>query len=44
MTRRLIEEFATNAKPSRPANELDVLTDREREVLAPVARGLSCSA
>ncbi len=41
MTRRLIEEFATNAKPSRPAKELDVLTDREREVLALVAGGLS---
>ena len=41
MTRRLIEEFATNAKPSRPAKELDVLTDREREVLALVAGGLT---
>ena len=39
MTRRLIEEFAANAKPSRPAKELDVLTDREREVLALVAGG-----
>ena len=41
MTRRLIKEFATNAKPSRPAKELDVLTDREREVLALVAGGLT---
>ena len=41
MTRRLIEEFATNAKPSRPAKELDVLTHREREVLALVAGGLT---
>lgn len=41
MTRRLIEEFATNAKPSRPAKELDVLTNREREVLALVAGGLT---
>ena len=41
MTRRLIEEFATNAKPSRPAKELDVLTAREREVLALVAGGLT---
>ena len=41
MTRRLIEEFATNAKPSRPAKELDVLTDREREVLTLVAGGLT---
>ena len=41
MTRRLIKEFATNAKPSRPAKELDVLTEREREVLALVAGGLT---
>ncbi len=41
MTRRLIEEFATNAKPSRPAKELDVLTNREREVLTLVAGGLT---
>jgi DNA-binding NarL/FixJ family response regulator len=41
MTRRLIEEFATSSKPSRPAKELDVLTDREREVLALVAGGLT---
>jgi len=41
MTRRLIEEFATNAKPSLPAKELDVLTHREREVLALVAGGLT---
>jgi DNA-binding NarL/FixJ family response regulator len=41
MTRRLIEEFATSAKPSRPAKELDVLTGREREVLVLVAGGLT---
>ena len=41
MTRRLIEEFATRAKPSRPATELDVLTEREREVLGLVAGGLT---
>ncbi len=41
MTQRLIEEFATNAKPSRPAKELDVLTNREREVLALVGGGLT---
>lgn len=41
MTRRLIEEFATRAKQPRPARELAVLTDREREVLSLVAGGLS---
>jgi DNA-binding NarL/FixJ family response regulator len=39
MTRRLIEEFAAKAKPSRSAKELAVLTDREREVLQLVAGG-----
>jgi DNA-binding NarL/FixJ family response regulator len=41
MTRRLIEEFAAKAKPARPANELALLTDREREVLQLVAGGLT---
>ena len=41
MTRRLVEEFAARAKPSRPAKELAVLTDREREVLSLVAGGLN---
>jgi DNA-binding NarL/FixJ family response regulator len=41
MTRRLVEEFATRAKPSRPSTELDVLTEREREVLGLVAGGLT---
>ncbi|HTW08250.1 MAG TPA: response regulator transcription factor [Acidimicrobiales bacterium] len=41
MTRRLVEEFAARAKPSRPAKELGVLTDREREVLNLVAGGLN---
>ncbi len=41
MTRRLIEEFATRAKPSGPAIELAVLTEREREVLGLVAGGLT---
>ena len=41
VTRRLIEEFATRAKPAGLAPELDFLTDREREVMALVAEGLS---
>jgi len=40
-TRRLIEEYATKAKPIVRPTELDVLTEREREVLALVASGLS---
>jgi DNA-binding NarL/FixJ family response regulator len=41
VTRRLIAEFAARAKEPMPAMELDVLTDREREVMALVAAGLS---
>jgi DNA-binding NarL/FixJ family response regulator len=41
MTRRLVEEFAARAKPSHTARELEVLTDREREVLILVAGGLT---
>jgi len=42
VTRRLIEEFATRPDPHRtPPEALSVLTDREREVLGLVARGLS---
>jgi DNA-binding NarL/FixJ family response regulator len=41
MTRRLVAEFAARAKEPRPAAELDVLTEREREVMALVAGGLS---
>ena len=41
VTRRLIEEFAARAKEPRPARELEALTDREREVVALVADGLS---
>jgi DNA-binding NarL/FixJ family response regulator len=41
VTRRLIGEFAARAKPTRPAGALDPLTDREREVMALVAAGLS---
>jgi DNA-binding NarL/FixJ family response regulator len=45
VTRRLIEEFAARAKPPRPARRvtalLNTLTEREREVVALVAAGLS---
>jgi DNA-binding NarL/FixJ family response regulator len=42
VTRRLISEFLAAPEPHRsPPEQLDVLTEREREVLALVARGLS---
>jgi DNA-binding NarL/FixJ family response regulator len=41
VTRRLIGEFANRTRESRPAPALDVLTDREREVMALVAEGLT---
>lgn len=42
VTRRLIEEFATRPDPHRtPPEALGTLTEREREVLALVARGLT---
>jgi DNA-binding NarL/FixJ family response regulator len=41
VTRRLIGEFANKTRESRPAPTLDVLTEREREVMALVAEGLS---
>jgi DNA-binding NarL/FixJ family response regulator len=41
VTRRLIEEFASRAKEPQPTPRLDVLTDREREVVGLVAEGLS---
>jgi DNA-binding NarL/FixJ family response regulator len=40
VTRRLIEEFARRA-PATSGHELGELTDREREVLILMARGLS---
>src|ERR671910_945505 len=41
VTRRLIGEFATRTRESRPAPALGVLTDREREGMALVAEGLT---
>jgi DNA-binding NarL/FixJ family response regulator len=41
VTKRLIAEFAATPPRPGPAPELDVLTPREREVLALVATGLS---
>jgi DNA-binding NarL/FixJ family response regulator len=42
ITRRLIEQFAGRApEPATPRPEMDTLTERELEVLAAVARGLS---
>jgi DNA-binding NarL/FixJ family response regulator len=41
VTRRLIEQFATRSRPAMASTALDALTDREREVMALVAAGLS---
>jgi len=41
VTRRLIAEFASRSKSPSGGPELSALTDREREVLALVAEGLS---
>jgi DNA-binding NarL/FixJ family response regulator len=41
ITRRLIEEFAAHAKDPLPSGGLEQLTEREREVMALVAAGLS---
>jgi DNA-binding NarL/FixJ family response regulator len=40
-TRRLVEEYATRAKPAERSPTLELLTDREREVMAQVAAGLT---
>jgi DNA-binding NarL/FixJ family response regulator len=40
-TRRLIERFVASTPEPKRAERLSVLTEREREVLAQVARGLS---
>jgi DNA-binding NarL/FixJ family response regulator len=41
VTKQLIAELATRAKEPQPGGELQELTEREREVLALVAEGLS---
>ena len=41
VTRRLVEEFATRARPADRTPALDVLTEREREVMSLVAEGLT---
>jgi DNA-binding NarL/FixJ family response regulator len=41
ITRQLIEEFARRAKEPPHSGQLDVLTDREREVVALVGEGLT---
>jgi len=40
-TRSLVEAYATHAKPSSLAPELDVLTERERQVMQLVAVGMT---
>ena len=41
VTRRLIEEYASRAKDPGPSPQLDLLTEREREVMALVGAGLA---
>jgi DNA-binding NarL/FixJ family response regulator len=41
ITRRLIAEFASRRDPTRPPEALTELTEREREILQLIARGLS---
>jgi DNA-binding NarL/FixJ family response regulator len=40
-TRSLVEEYAARAKPADLSPQLDLLTEREREVMSLVAAGLS---
>jgi len=40
-TKRLLEHVITGVQPEAPAEEFDLLTDREREVLLLVAKGMS---
>jgi DNA-binding NarL/FixJ family response regulator len=41
VTRRLVAEFATRSRQPHASKELDVLTDREKEIVALVGEGLS---
>jgi DNA-binding NarL/FixJ family response regulator len=41
VTRRLIEEFAARPEPAPPGRTADRITEREREVLTLIGRGLS---
>jgi DNA-binding NarL/FixJ family response regulator len=41
VTRRLIEEFAARPEPARPKRTVEGITEREREVLTLVGRGMS---
>ena len=41
ITRKLIEAFADHAPPAAETKGLDELTEREREVLVAMAKGLS---
>jgi DNA-binding NarL/FixJ family response regulator len=41
VTRRLIEQFAARPEPPLPRRQIDGITEREREVLTLVGRGLS---
>jgi DNA-binding NarL/FixJ family response regulator len=41
VTRRLVAEFASRSRRPRASKELDVLTEREKEIVALVGEGLS---